>query len=1690
MADERFAWWSSLKHGGMLVAPSRLEEYFEEQPPSLPPYLADRLRRDLTRLDSGSADGKTQFVTTVLEDVCGLKSQNGARWTRGNDVDPIWSHRAPSGEVVKPRRLWQGPNGGLLPVFVDDEKRLGIGRGRRSASRVIQWLRAADQKLAILTNGRQFRLIYAGLDFDAWAEWDTELWFEEGRPGPQVDALRALLSPHSLTPPQDGEPSPLLAAVLDSRKGEAELSSVLGERVREAVELLIQAYAPSLERIKHDIRPEDIYRAATRVVMRMVVALFAEARDLLPRANPVYYNSYSLDGLREELSRYHGAGLERLRDRRGAWPRILALFRLIYHGSPHSQLTVHRYGGGLFRPGDPDASDPVRRAVAAFEAIDLCPSDLDVQRILQLLCRTKVKVRQGRAATWVDAPVDFSDLSSEYIGVLYEGLLDFELRQAHPDDPILFLELGDQPALPLARLENMSDAELDNLVKKFKVKSQKAPEGDGDGDDEAEEEEDAEADEAEADDESDDTADDLAADEPASLDDQHHAIRERAVVWAKRAVAAGKLVPKPRGRLTADKLREFDEQVARMADRIVRKTVLPGEWYLVRWGGTRKGAGTFYTRPQLAVPTVLRTLLPLTHNPPVDAEGQSDTDAVPSEWTPKEPAEILKLKVCDPAMGSGSFLVAALRHLTDTLYSSLLFHGWLVEDKVGLKLGDVPNPIPPWLAECIKDFPLTTEDYEGYVRARLRRIVCERCLYGVDIDPLAVELGRLALWVETMDRNLPFEFLDHKLKCGNSLVGCWFDRFQDYPLMAWEREGGDKGHTRGVHFENEAWTKAIKAVRNGPVKTEMVEVISGQEVLPDLGGCRPEEVHHQAEEVYETLHAAEVVETDEKEDLYHAQFEENHDLKRVRQAFDCWCAVWFWPAEELAAAPTPRTFANPPEETRKVVERLRNDPRLRFFHWELEFPDVFRQAGDGFDAIVGNPPWETLQPNSKEFFSNVDPLYRAYGKQEALHKQKEYFEADAGVEHEWLEYCSYYKAFSNWFKSVAGPFGDGEAGTGTFSLVQGKRNEGLRTMWQKRRERREGYLCDGHPFRYQGSGKAYTYRMFLELGHFLLRDAGAMGFLVPSGVYTDHGTAALRRLLLNHCDWQWLFGFENRDGIFSIHRSFKFCPLIVHKGGQTQAIRTAFMHRNLDDWTEAERHVIPYGRQQVERFSPKSRAILEIRSRRDLEVLERIYDNSVLLGDDGPDGWGVKYAQGDFNMTSDSKLFPPREQWEAKGYRPDEYGRWIGPEGDVALPLYQGGMVHQMDPASARYAGGSGHAVSWEPIEWSAKRLEPQYLMAREHAEGGGVLPGRFRVAYRYIANPTNQRSMICSLVCPYPCGHSIGVLHTPSNDVGRMLSLTAVLNSYTFDCLLRTRFSGSGGVGALDPSKLAEHCAPSPTRTVQGALVGGALRLNCACILLADAAWAVNQRGPAINLPWKRLWAITPHERLRLRSMLDAIVAELYGLEWDDFAWILRDCDHPAEVIGEKAFARTLDPKGFWRVDKGQDPELRHTVLSLVALRDLKETIASHGGDRDAGLAAFCAQNEGDGWMLPEALCLADYGLGHDDRAKQPQPVRERLGERFLPWQLEQSVEESWAECERHARNILGEDGYRRLMAEINGNPTPGPQLNEDEGRRATSPRPADGNPAPDRPTDLFGNPLPTDLFGNVIYPEKKKRK
>ena len=543
---------------------------------------------------------------------------------------------------------------------------------------------------------------------------------------------------------------------------------------------------------------------------------------------------------------------------------------------------------------------------------------------------------------------------------------------------------------------------------------------------------------------------------------------------------------------------------------------------------------------------------------------------------------------------------------------------------------------------------------------------------------------------------------------------------------------------------------------------------------------------------------------------------------------------------------------------------------------------------------------------------------------------------------------------------------------------------------------------------------------------------------------------------------------------------------------------------------------------------------LEIESRRDLEILEKIYKNSVLLGDQGPDGWGIRYAT-EFHMTNDSKLFPPRPQWEAKGYRPDEYSRWLLgnwhpidelwaelgidpddpepaaieledwlfhfeasperrlaertfihghllargdleatgwhercaqppydrlplpraaiPEGiilsreadawipeteieDVALPLYQGVMFYNRLPNVAQHVRGSGRNAEWRSPGETENGVSPQFLIARdEYVSSRKVSLRETKVAIRSLSNATNERTVVAGVIPDLPAGNSVNYL-TPSASHLRSPCF-CVLSSLVFDWQARSRIAGTnmnfhfleemalplidGTPGTPGPTSAAAR-RPTAQSPAQG-LASQRGTSSLAALGRAPLGLALTTQA-ATQLEWSAVTlALLPGERYCRNAVADALVAAAYGLDRDDLAVILEDCDHPAPH-GKST--------GFWRVDKDKPPELRHTILTQIAFADLQQHIAAAGGDREAGIQAFMDQNHGEGWLLPETLRLADHSLGHDHRATEHQPVATELGPRFYDWQLAQTPEEAWAETHLHARNLLGEHGYSRLLAEL----------------------------------------------------------
>ena len=365
----------------------------------------------------------------------------------------------------------------------------------------------------------------------------------------------------------------------------------------------------------------------------------------------------------------------------------------------------------------------------------------------------------------------------------------------------------------------------------------------------------------------------------------------------------------------------------------------------------------------------------------------------------------------------------------------------------------------------------------------------------------------------------------------------------------------------------------------------------------------------------------------------------------------------------------------------------------------------------------------------------------------------------------------------------------------------------------------------------------------------------------------------------------------------------------------------------------------------------------------------------------------------------------------------------VGPA--IALPLYEGRMIGQFDFSEKGWVSGKGRGSVWEQTDWQRKVLSPQFLM------GTGCFPDYdfgtiTKLGQMRVTSGTNTRTLITTALPNLPCGDKVATLRTKS--IEHTLSLTSLLDSFVADFHARTRIAAL----QIDQHILFALAAPFPSMCSDAVVRVSSLLLvpNCA---FANT-WIRLTKSAERGYPFKRDWALTPGERIRLRAILEALSAQAYGIGSQDYHRILGSTDYSIEYLRSSKGSSRLPPKGFWRVDKEKHPEHRLTILSLVAFADLQETIDACGGNVERGIEAFCTQNDGEGWMLPETLRLADYGLGHDDRAKHPQPVRECFGSRFYDWQLAQSPEESWRECRLHARNLLGKQGYQALLDELAG--------------------------------------------------------
>ena len=717
-------------------------------------------------------------------------------------------------------------------------------------------------RVGLMTDGERWMLVNAPVGLtSSHASWYARLWFQEPI---TLKAFQSLLGVRRCF----GPPEETLEALLDeSLKYHDEVTDTLGEQVRRAVEVLVQCLDKADQdhnrELLKDVKPTELYEAGLTVMMRLVFILCAEERGLLLLGDSVYDQSYAVSTLRgqlEEDADRHGP--EVLDIRHDAWARLLTVFRAIYGGIEHEALRMPALGGSLFDPDRFPFLEGRAKGTSWLETTS-APLPIDNRTVLLLLNSLQILEQAGGAML-----LSYRALDVEQIGHVYEGLLENTVVRV----PCVTLGLiGSQkaknPNISLTKLESArleGDNVLINLIGERTKRSESA----------------------------------IRKGLTKPIDE---------FFFAKvQGVCGGDTE-------FADRIRPFANLIR--ADAWEDPIVYKANSLMVTLGADRRETGTHYTPKSLTESIVTTTLEPIVYVGP--AEGR-----IREEWTLKSSQEILELKVCDPAMGSGAFLVQVCRYLGEKLVEA-----WLHEETSG--------KVITFDGEALDDLDLA-EPMPVALDERMtiaRRLVAERCLYGVDINPLAVELAKLSIWLVTLAKGRPFGFLDHNLRSGDSLLG--IHRLDQLTYLTMKPESGR--HQYRIFGQNiEAAVKEALELRK-KLRSIPIRDIHNVEVMAQLDL-----------EARKKLESVELI----ADAMIGEALWYGGNTRELDTAFDSLTLMVgdYLGGNEIIGEQIDRNAKT------KLSVDLSVDKLIRIpFHWALEFPEVFIRGG--FNAMVGNPPF-------------------------------------------------------------------------------------------------------------------------------------------------------------------------------------------------------------------------------------------------------------------------------------------------------------------------------------------------------------------------------------------------------------------------------------------------------------------------------------------------------------------------------------------------------------------------------------------------------------------------------------------------------------------------------------------------------------------------------------------------------------
>jgi len=746
--------------------------------------------------------------------------------------------------------------------------------------RMILLCRKYHVRLGMLTNGEQWMLINAPENSTSGkASWYSRLWLSE--PDTQR-AFRSLLSVRRCFGPPKETLESMLEASLEHYE---EVTDTLGLQVRHAVEVLIQGLGKADEErnqeLLQDVQASELYEAGLTIMMRLVFILCAEERGLLLLNETQYDECYAVSTLRGQLAEaadQHGE--EVLERRHDAYARLLAIFRAIYSGIDHENLRLLALGGSLF---DPDRFPFLegRKKGTSWKKVSASPLPIDNRTVLLLLNSLQLLEQSGGALL-----LSYKALDVEQIGYVYEGLLEHTVIRSNGITlGLVGSKKAKNPNISLGDLESASLENETTLIDLIEQKTSRSKSA-------------------------------IKRDLTKPIDNELH----------------GKIISSCRG---DDKLVKRIKPFAWLLrkDAWGEPIVYPENAFMVTMGQDRRETGTHYTPRSFTETIVKTTLEPTVYVGPSEGIDQK-------EWKLKSSAEILDLKICDPAMGSGAFLVQVCRYLSEKLVEA-----WKQEELNGKYI----NEDGASCDDLGDNQPIATDSDDRLLAAK--NLIAERCLYGVDINPLAVELAKVSIWLETLAKKRPFGFLDHNLRSGDSLLG--LHEIKQLICLTMKPEEY-KPRLFGSNIEalvNDAIVirKQIRTVRIRDIhdieKMQNMDIESRQ-LLSDV------------ELLADSISGAALANSSN----------ENAIVKSLDEI-----AIW---ASEIFDSHIDKSTNHRryiPELQKFAAKSLSVDlpydkPPRKPLHWVLNFPEVFESGG--FDAIVGNPPFMGGQKISGNFGKN------------------------------------------------------------------------------------------------------------------------------------------------------------------------------------------------------------------------------------------------------------------------------------------------------------------------------------------------------------------------------------------------------------------------------------------------------------------------------------------------------------------------------------------------------------------------------------------------------------------------------------------------------------------------------------------------------------------------------------------------